>query len=202
MYITLEDTKNYLGINNTDNDVILQMYIDESETLINETLKVIDFNLRLYEDALYKYNSQWIYILRQNKIWQIKEINWNIITANDYILSWRELKLLNYNEAYDDIHWQIKISYNAWYSVIPNIIKLTSYNIVDILFKNFKYWKIEWSNLENIKSFKQWDLSVNFNGWDVNVWANQNTTYENITNLIKTKLSKYTKYNKLIIHSN
>jgi len=202
MYITLEDTKNYLGINNTDNDVILQMYIDESETLINETLKVIDFNLKLYEDALYKYNSQWIYILRQNKIWQIKEINWNIITANDYILSWRELKLLNYNEAYDDIHWQIKISYNAWYSVIPNIIKLTSYNIVDILFKNFKYWKIEWSNLENIKSFKQWDLSVNFNWWDVNVWVNQNTIYENITNLIKTKLSKYTTYNKLIIHSN
>ena len=202
MYITLADTKNYLGITNTENDVLLQMYIDESETLINETLKVIDFNLIIYENSLYKYNSEWIYILRQNKIWQIKEINWKIITANDYIISGRELKLLKYNEAYDDIHWQIKISYNAWYSVIPNIIKLTSYNIVDILFKNFKYWKIEWSNLENIKSFKQWDLSVNFNWWDVNVWVNQNIIYENITNLIKTKLYKYTTYNKLIIHSN
>lgn len=169
-YATITDINTFLWTSWEDNLINMLNWVATSQ--INNYLWVNTLNSATYtneEYDLYGNNSSFfdrynfnnytpnnIYYLRQINPTSITHINW--VAVWNYKLEWRRLELENIPANTEQVFNKVKITYIAWFSVIPEDIKMIVYNLVWFMYNNRK--------AQGINSFTQGQLSVSYANWE------------------------------------
>ena len=164
MYATLSQFKNYLGITDNTQDLLLTDFLNSAYNTINKYCGVKSFNLWDYEElidvrGIYS-NNYWLFFYVSNKpVNTVKEINniaYEWVKGQDYlVVNERELiftKLPETNLGY------LHIKYNSWYATVPDDIKLCEMMLASGLYQQH--------GNEGVSSYKLWDEQITF--WGTN----------------------------------
>ena len=193
-YVTTADINTFLWTSGEDTLINMLNWIATSQ--INNYLWVSDLNSATYtneEYDLYGNNSSFfnkynlLNPVNPNYVYYLKQINptsvthINTVAIWNYKLNWRRLELENIPANTEQVFNKVKITYIAWYTTIPEDIKMVVYNLVWFMYNSRK--------AQGINSFTQGQLSVSYANWQ--------KSYEEIQYI----LSWLWKYKKNIILS-
>ena len=178
MYVSLTDIKNWLGINSTNYNTLLTNIESMAEDYINNYCWVDSFEQWQYTET-FTYIWYWPYFLKNYPATSLDKINDEAVSytldtdyrlKNDRILEFASHITLEENENFNTI----KFTYTAWYSTLPDDIKLATLMVVGNLFNDIRK--------NGISAYQQGDLSITYDK-------------EKLNETLKNVLSKYRKVN-------
>lgn len=152
-YMSTSDLCIFLWI--SEEDILINNLNWIATSYINDYLDIDTLYSSTYTNEEYDYN---------NNIYYLNNINPTSITSINSVSPWlyklygRKLELQYSPINTDYVFNKIKITYVAWYSVIPEDVKAVVYNLVWFLYNNRK--------AQGINSFSQGQLSVSYANWE------------------------------------
>jgi len=196
MYITKEEYKAFYWITDDSQDDLIDAKILQAENLINDRLNIETFNKHII-NIKRQYIEDWFYRFKTLKINRLLSINWitdytaTVFNYSIMIVDYWNLINSYFNEPYLVFDFELEI----WYDNIPYLVKEVMYKVVNYLINNINTatsQTVAWFEPENIKSFKQGDLSITLKDWsstDTSTTSNFMIT-KNIEDEIK-RLNKF-----------
>ncbi len=156
-YVSTSDVNTFLWI--SGEDTLITQLIPMAEKMVNNFCRVDTFDEHTIEDEEHDFDYSWPYYLKHSVVDALTEINWATFSW-DYKLNQRKLRFpSSENLQANSTDWnEILFSYTAGFDIaggaLPKDIKLATLLAVWFLYNERK--------AQGIKSFTQWDLSVNF----------------------------------------
>lgn len=197
MYSTLAEFKAYLwiDISDTSQDTLLTNILNSAELKLNHLCWVESFSSWTYEQTI---ESRWIFdtsrwlefYLRNKPVSAITKLNWENYSWTkwiDYLILYDRravFKKLPLNDW-----WMLDVEYSAWYSTIPDDLKLLQMMIACPMLPDWmksEYWV--W-----ISSYKLGDEQITF--WSKNSNWTSSMTQDDIYFSFSTLLDKYKNFN-------
>jgi len=179
-YITKEEYKSFYNITDDSQNDLIDAKIIQAENLINDRLNIDTFNIH---NKTYKqpFAQDWFYKFKYIKINDILKIN--NLDKNENIEQFNYSIKIKNNDFYNEV---MTFNLEFWYTEIPYLVKEVMYKIVNFLISSQNQTTVAWFDTENIKSFKQGDLSVTLKDWTSwNTWSYSFYLTKNLEDEIK-----------------
>lgn len=197
MYSTLSEFKAYLWIDvsDTSQDTLLTNILNSAESKLNHLCWVESFSSWTFTQTIEKRwifdTARWLeFYLRNKPVSAITKLNWTAYEWTkwiDYLILYDRravFKKLPLNDW-----WMLDVEYSAWYSTIPDDLKLLQMMIACPMLPDWmksEYWV--W-----VSSYKLWDEQITF--WSRNSNWISSMTQDDIYFSFSTLLDKYKNFN-------
>lgn len=177
-YVNLTTVKSFLWITVNTYDTDLSNLIDYSKMIIDQEIwGTLEQNASA-EDFFQCSLTEFSFILENVNPYEITSIN------NESISSYISGRIVSFERLPDKLtafpFWY-KIKYKSWFTIIPKDIEFINLLLIKWMYEQSK---IGWVVNQNIESFRQWELQVNYTK------SIENLPFQN-QKLIKNTINKY-----------